>query len=157
MHQHVVLTKHENRITHAGLTHTLIWSILCTKNLSWNLLLCSFDRELTPRKHGHGNLPAVPVSYAYGTRRGEERKKKCKNPNLKRCVLRASLAPKISFVSLTPIYLLRSRFFFFFFFCQICPLLLHILQFSTLLAHFNWVARCFKCFYFERLVPLCAC
>ena len=43
---------------------------------------------------------SFPFFFNNRTRRGEGKTNKDKNPNLKRCVLRESLAPKISFLSL---------------------------------------------------------
>ena len=73
-----------------------------------------------------------------GTRQERRKKKEVKNPNPKRSVLRASLAPKISFLSqshsLTPISSASSAslFFFFFSYCQIYP---YIFYSFSLLPH----------------------
>ena len=110
-----------------------------------------------------------------GTRQERRKKKEVKNPNPKRSVLRASLAPKISFLSqshsLTPISSVSSSSFFSG--RSPLPLLLpnmplHILRFPTFAPLGNWVlweirdARPrmtfnFFFFFFERLLYLGGC
>ena len=79
-----------------------------------------------------------------GTRQERRKTKEVKNPSLKRSVLRASLAPKISFlsISLTPISSVSSSSFFSG--RSPLPLLLpnmplHILRFPTFAPLGNWV------------------
>ena len=96
--------------------------------------------------HGHGNFCLSCPCRTPGTRQERRKTKEVKNPSLKRSVLRASLAPKISFLSqshsLTPISSVSS--FSFFSGRSPLPLLLpnmplHILRFPTFAPLGNWV------------------
>ena len=91
-----------------------------------------------PVVHGHGNFCLSCPCRTPGTRQERRKTKEVKNPNPKRSVLRASLAPKISFLSqshsLTPISSASSAslFFFSFSYCLIYP---YIFYSFSLLPH----------------------
>ena len=95
--------------------------------------------------HGHGNFCLSCPCRTPGTRQERRKTKEVKNPSLKRSVLRASLAPKISFlsISLTPISSVSSSSSSFSGRSPL-PLLLpnmplHILRFPTFAPLGNWV------------------
>ena len=108
-----------------------------------NDLVCVCVR-VSHQVNGHGNFCLSCPCRTPGTRQERRKTKEVKNPSLKRSVLRASLAAKISFlsISLTPISSVSSSSFFSG--RSPLPLLLpnmplHILRFPTFAPLGNWV------------------